>query len=152
MAISSDKPIFQTLAPSRKLFLQFRFAAQSFITNLAAYVYDTAIGGNFDPFLASLRLGEGNNESRFRFSDVFSLADVHSKVLNDMLTACLLRASQRAGATLLKDAMQIVLDFAVLTGELHRGRLEEYQAASLLENMYRQFRKKMASLVRFLCL
>ncbi|KAF5348737.1 hypothetical protein D9758_006819 [Tetrapyrgos nigripes] len=150
MAISSDKPIFQTLASSRKLFLQFRFAAQSFITNFSEYVYDTAIGGNFDPFLASLRTVADKNETHFRFSDIFSLAGVHSKVLNDMLTACLQRASQRVGATLLRDAMQIVLDFSVLAGELYRGRVEEYQAAPLLDNMYRQFRKKVANLIKLL--
>ncbi|KAK7472513.1 hypothetical protein VKT23_000628 [Stygiomarasmius scandens] len=150
MSVSTERPIFPTLASSYKLFLHFRFIAQSFISNLSGYVYETAIGGNFGPFLASLRPSAAKLDNRFRFSDVFSLADAHSRLLNDILTACLMRTSQRAAGALLKDAMELVLDFTVLTGELYRGRMEEYQAAPLLENMHRQFRKKMASLLKAL--
>ncbi|THV05090.1 hypothetical protein K435DRAFT_850294 [Dendrothele bispora CBS 962.96] len=150
MTTVSEKPIFPTLVSSRKLFLHFRFAAQSFISTLSGYVFDTAIGGNFDPFLASLRPMSTETENHFKFSDVFSLANAHSKLLNDILTACLARTSQKAAGVLLRDTMELVLDFTVLTGELYRDRMEEYQAAPLLENMYRQFRKKMASLVKIL--
>ena len=51
---SSSRPPFQTLVKFRKLMLHFRFVAQSFISNLSAYVFDTAVGGIFGPFIERL--------------------------------------------------------------------------------------------------
>jgi len=50
----------------------------------------------------------------------------------------------------LREALEVVLDFAVLVGDLYRGRLEEYQAAEVLESLYIQFRQKMANLIKVL--
>ncbi|KIK67495.1 hypothetical protein GYMLUDRAFT_37627 [Collybiopsis luxurians FD-317 M1] len=151
MSNSADPWVFGTLVSARKMLLHFRFIAQSFLTNLAEYVYDTAIAGNLDPFIARLQQPEEfakrHNDG---YSDVFSLAQAHSDVMDAILTACLLRTAQKSAGGALRDVMELVLDFAVLIGELYRGRLEEYQAAPVLEKLYSQFLKKMRNLIKIL--
>ncbi|KAJ6594217.1 Spc98 family-domain-containing protein [Mycena capillaripes] len=148
MCRSAARPLFPTLTPSNKLLLHFRFIAHSFVTNLSEYVLDTAIGGNFDPFLASLSPpAEARGPA---FSDVFALAKAHSALMDDILSACLLRSAQRAAGDLLRQALEFVLEFAVLVGDLKTGRLEEYRAAPLLEDLAGRFRAKMAALSKAL--
>jgi hypothetical protein len=101
-------------------------------------------------FLARLSPGashlpEKNNE--YSFSDIFALANAHSAVLDNILSACLLRSGQKAVGDLLRGVLELVLELGVLAGELKRGRLEEYQAAPLLEDLYAAFRSKMSTLV-----
>lgn len=113
---------------------------------LSGYVFDTAIGGNVDPFLARLAPPAADNEAP-AFPDVFALAKAHSLLMDDVLSACLLRSGQRAAGYLLRQALELVLEFAVLVGDLKTGTLQEYQAAPLLEDLARRFRAKMAALV-----
>ncbi|KAG5641756.1 hypothetical protein DXG03_004288 [Asterophora parasitica] len=150
MTRSLHNPLFPTLATSRKRLLHFRFVAQSFVSSLSAYVSDTAIAGNFDPFLACLSPPKDGHEAAF--SDVFALARGHSKLLDDMLSACLLRSGQRAVGELLRSALELILEFTIVVGELYRARMEEYQAAPLLEDISKKFFEKMAKLVRNCCL
>jgi hypothetical protein len=140
------RPLFPTLTASNKLLMHLRFIAQAFVARLSEYVFDTAIGGNFDPFLA--RLAEDDSQGRPAFSDVFALARAHSALMDDVLSACLLRTAQRAAGDLLRQALELVLELAVLVGELKTGRLQEYQAAPLLADLAPKFRTKMAALVR----
>ncbi|XP_006457353.1 hypothetical protein AGABI2DRAFT_79403 [Agaricus bisporus var. bisporus H97] len=152
MARSVVTPIFPTLTQSRKLFLHFRFLAQSFISALSGYVFDTVIGGNFDPFLAELSSGhnEGEHHEHRRFSDVFELAKRHSDLLDEILSACLMRSGQRAAGDLLRQTTEIALEFAVVIAELQRGRLQEYEAAPMVEDSFKRFRNKMAALIKVL--
>lgn len=143
MTRKNTERLFPTLTSSNKLLLHFRFIAHSFLTALSSYVFDTAIGGNFDAFLARL----SNPQRGAGFSDVFAVADAHSDVLDHILSACLLRSGQRAVGDLLRGALEIVLELGVLAGERQRGRLEEYQAAPLLDDLYTSFRRKMSTLV-----
>ena len=152
MTRNYKKPLFLTLTASNKLLLHFRFITHSFVTALSSYVFDTAIGGNFDAFLARLSPPLGSSHSRDRvcdyaFSDVFALADVHSMVLDNILSACLLRSGQRAVGDLLSGVLELVLELGMLAGELKRGKLEEYEAAPLLEDLYEAFRSRMSTLV-----
>lgn len=146
----STEPVFETLTASNKLLLHFRFIGQSFVASLSAYVYDTAIGGNIDAFLARLMLSETSLDlsKSSAFPDVFSLARYHSKVMDDILSACLLRSGQRAVGDLMRGCLEILLDLGVLIGELSRGRMQEYEAAPRLEDLYEQFLGKMMALVR----
>ncbi|GLB36953.1 putative spindle pole body component [Lyophyllum shimeji] len=146
MTRDTSNPIFPTLVSSRQLLLHFRFVAHSLISSLSSYVFDTAIRGNFDPFLARL----SSSSDQGSFSDVFALAKSHSAVLDDILTACLLRSGQRAVGTLLKSVMDLVLEFAVVVGERWRGRMEEYQAAPALEDVAKKFFGKMGMLMKVL--
>ncbi|KAG5634757.1 hypothetical protein H0H81_000888 [Sphagnurus paluster] len=141
-------PLFPTLAESRKLILHFRFVAQSLVSNLSTYVFDTAISGNFDPFLARLSSSLNSAEVEATFSDVFALAKSHSRLLDDILSACLLRSGQRVAGEVLRNALELILEFTVVVGERYRGRMEEYQAAPLLEDIAKKFFVKMAILTK----
>ena len=68
-------------------------------------------------------------------------------MLDDILSACLLRSGQKAVGDVLRACLELVLELAVLAGDRYRGRLEEYQAAPLLEDLWERFRKRMATLV-----
>ncbi|KAH9949631.1 Spc98 family-domain-containing protein [Amylocystis lapponica] len=145
MTRRTTAPLFPTLTPANTLLLHFRFAAHAFVAALAAYVADTAIGGTFDAFLASLRVqsAAGGPRAAFKFPDVFALADAHAAVLDDILGACLLRSGQKAVGDL-------VLALGVLAGERSRGRVQEYAAAPLLEELWAAFRGRMTTLVKVL--
>lgn len=113
-------------------------------------MFDTAIGGNFDAFLARLSLGthcDMDDTKKSGFPDVFALASTHSTVLDNILSACLLRSGQKAAGDLLRGALELVLELGILAGDLRRRRLEEYQAAPLLEDLCDKFRSKMSTLV-----
>lgn len=115
-----------------------------------SYVFDTAVGGNFDAFLYRLskgRSGDENGETGRGYLNVFELANTHSIMLDSILSACLLRSGQRAVTDLLQGALEIVLELGILVGEMKRGRIEEYLAAPLLEELYNRFRAKMSTLV-----
>jgi hypothetical protein len=141
MTRNRSKPLFPTLASSNKLLLYFQFIVRSFVNSLTGYVFDTAIRGNFDTFLARV-----TPDSQF-FSDIFSLTTAHSTVLDDILFACLLRSGQRAVGDLLRGALAIILEFGILAGDLRTGRVAEYQAAPLLQECFRNFRDKVTTLV-----
>lgn len=139
-------PLFPTLTSSNKLTMHFRFVAHSFVSNILGYIFDTAIGGNFDPFLSLLSpssIDLGNS----RISDVFALSKAHSSLLDDILSACLLRSGQRAVGELLRSSLELVLEFAILAGQRSRGVLQEYEAAPLLEEQFAAFCTKMTTLV-----
>ncbi|KDR74981.1 hypothetical protein GALMADRAFT_69458 [Galerina marginata CBS 339.88] len=148
--------LFPTLIQARNLLLHFRFLAQTFVSNLAGYVFDTAIGGNFDPFIEQLsadKAGQSSQDQKLgntTFSDVFELAQRHSALMDDILSACLLRSGQRGVGDLLRHSMELVLEFTIVVGELHRGRIQEYQAAPLVEELFRKFCTKMRTLTKVL--
>ena len=78
---------------------------------------------------------------------MFTLADCHSSVLDDILSACLLRSSQRAAGDLLRGTLEVILELCVLVGDLKDGRMAEYQASPVLDMLYASFRKKVSALV-----
>ena len=127
------------------------------MSSLSGYIFDTAIGGNFDPFLVRLSSSDSElpitsaNERVLEFADVFELAQCHSALLDDILSACLLRSGQKGVGDLLRHSLELVLEFTIVVGELHRGRLEEYQAAPLIEDLFQSFRTKMITFVGFPC-
>ena len=141
---------------SRKLLLHFHFIAQVFVSSLSGYTFDTAIGGNFDPFItrfstdtATTSTSETYNDANNKggFSDVFELAQCHSALLDDILSACLLRSGQRGVGDLLRHSLELVLEFTIVVRELHRGRIQEYRAAPLIQELFKKFCLKMTTLV-----
>ncbi|KAL4255291.1 Spindle pole body component [Pleurotus pulmonarius] len=140
--------LFPTLTPSNKLLLHCRFVMQSFVSAVSEYAYDTVIGGNFDPFIATLT--PDIDPTAAGFSDIFALSRVHSTLLDDILSALLLRSGQRNVGDLLRQALEYVLEFAVLVGRLKRGGLKEYEAAPLLTDLHARFLAKMTVLVKVL--
>lgn len=160
----ATEPLFPTLTPSNKLLVHFRFVAHSFVMTLSSYVYDVAIGSNMDAFLSRLTAASsassGSNsalasssssdhstQGPVAFADVFSLAEFHSKVLDDILSSCLLRSGQKAVGDILRGCMELVLELGVLAGEMRDGNLEEYEAAPMLEELWDKFRAKMTTFV-----
>ncbi|KZT71065.1 hypothetical protein DAEQUDRAFT_666945 [Daedalea quercina L-15889] len=148
----SSMPLFPTLSQTNKLFLHVRFVANAFVAALSSYIYDRAIGLRFDDFLTKLNTPEDGiaQNKATHFSDVFALTEYHSSVLDDILSACLLRSGQKAVGDVLRGCLELVLELAVLAGDRYRGRMEEYQAAPLLEDLWDRFRKKMLTLIRVL--
>ena len=110
---------------------------------LCAYVFDRAIGAPFDAFLAQLRAPSPARA----FADVFALAAAHARVLDDILGACLLRSGQKAAGDVLRACLELVLELGVLAGERARGRVEEYAAAPVLEDLWHRFAGRMTTLV-----
>ncbi|EJF65129.1 hypothetical protein DICSQDRAFT_98693 [Dichomitus squalens LYAD-421 SS1] len=159
-------PLFATLSPSNKRLLHFRFVVHAFVMALSSYVYDVAIGSNMDSLLSRLSAAGGaeagldksassTDGGRVKtepeaFADVFSLGEYHSRVLDDVLSSCLLRSGQRAVGDILRQCMELVLELGVLAGELKDGHLEEYEAAPLLEDLWDRFRAKMTTFVKVL--
>ncbi|KAK0455463.1 gamma-tubulin complex, DGRIP91/SPC98 component protein [Desarmillaria tabescens] len=146
MTRSLDAPLFPTLSAPRKKLLHLRFISHSLVSTLCQYICDTAIGGNFDTFLERLSPHAPpflHNGEPSGFSDVFALARAHSVLLDDILSACLMRSSQRQAGDLLRDSLELILEFSILAGQLRRKSLEEYQAAPLLDDLYTRLRKKM---------
>jgi hypothetical protein len=122
--------------------------AQAFVSGLSGYVFDSAIGGNFDPFVSQLSVSPSTHDThRPSFSDVFELAQCHSALLNDILSACLLRSGQKGVGDLLRQSMETVLEFTIVVGELQRRRIEEYQASPMVQGLYKTFCVKMTMLV-----
>ena len=144
---SHKKPLFDTLTKTNSLFLHFRFLSHTFVAQLCSYVYDTGIRGHFDSFLLKLSTPE-EDHNRHRFSDVFELAKCHSDVLDNILIACLLRSGQKAAGDALRMCLETVMELGVLAGELSRGRIEEYQAKPMLEELYSAFKRRVSRLVR----
>ena len=148
MTSRGSDPPFATLAQSQKLFLNFRFFASSFVSSLSSYVYDDAIGTTYDAFLKKLD-GRGQyNEQGQDFADVFALEDYHSRVMDDILSSCLLRSSQKAVGDLLRSVLDIILQFGNLMADRRRGELEEYQAAGPLEDLFDRFIRRLRAFVR----
>ncbi|EKM54343.1 uncharacterized protein PHACADRAFT_210153 [Phanerochaete carnosa HHB-10118-sp] len=152
----SKQPIFETLTSSRRLFLYFRFVAHAFVSALSSYVYDIAIGGTFDTFLNSLSppsaeyhsqtAASSNTGSNPSFPDVFVLAERHSSVLDDILSSCLLRGSQKSVGDVLRSALELILQFGLLMADLHNSKIQEYEAAEPLEELFSTFRRKLVIL------
>ncbi|KAI0268619.1 Spc98 family-domain-containing protein [Gloeopeniophorella convolvens] len=140
--MTRESPLFPTLAAANKLLLRFRFSVQSFIYAVASHVPDVAVRGNVDPFLARL--------TPDMFTDVFELADAHSDMMDDVLSACLLRSSQKVAGDALRGCMEVGLELCILAGERRRGRIEEYAAIPLLEGLHASFEEKMGTLIKAL--
>lgn len=141
--MSRESPLFPTLTSANNALLRFRFSAQSVISAIASHVSDVAVRGNVDPFLARLSTTPGT------FTDVFELADAHSDMMDDVLSACLLRSSQRTAGDALRGCMELALELCVLAGDRRRGRIEEYAAVPRLEKLHASFVEKMGTLVSF---
>lgn len=141
MARASTVPLFSTLVAAQKTFLHFRSVAHAFVASLSSYAFDTAIGANFDCFLARLARGDAR--------DVFAVTEDHARTMDDVLAACLLRSGQRAVGELVMDILEAILDLGILAGEVRHGRMEEYRAEPVLDDLFSKFRRRMMTLVGY---
>ncbi|KAK7692688.1 hypothetical protein QCA50_004321 [Cerrena zonata] len=77
-----------------QIFQHFKFMANSFISTLSNYIFTHVIGGFFDKFLQDF-VTEG---SIIAFDSVEDLKNLHSQVLDNILSACLLRSHLKSTA------------------------------------------------------
>lgn len=118
------------------------------------------MSGNIDAFLARVAAAESqsrlhsetevsHNEHRepLIFEDVHALSQAHSKTLNDVLSACLQRASQQAYGDLLKSCLDVLLEFCTLIGDLVSRRIDETEAETKLRVLWERWRSKVSVLV-----
>ncbi|KAG8684148.1 hypothetical protein FRC09_015582 [Ceratobasidium sp. 395] len=131
--------IFQSASDYPPVVLLARFKIQSFVSSLVGYVTDTAIGANWDTFLAALdeieRDDEGSDEPTPRrdpkkgqlASDIFTVHAHLSATVDRMLEACLLRARQRGVGNALKECMEAVLVLGKLVGDWCREQTSNVQ-------------------------
>ncbi|KAH8119655.1 Spc98 family-domain-containing protein [Phellopilus nigrolimitatus] len=165
LARPSSTSLFENNPVAANTLLHFRFAAQAFVSALSAYVADTAVRGNLDAFLARLRAAEAEAASSSSsplsfspdytpssgyFADVYALMKRHSRVLDDVLAACLLRSAQRAVGDVLRACLEVLLEFGVLIGNVYKRMVEEGPAAARLEALYAKFRGKLGVLLKAL--
>ncbi|KLO17438.1 hypothetical protein SCHPADRAFT_846666 [Schizopora paradoxa] len=163
VARHSELRLFATNKPSRQLFEYFLFAAHGFLSALSSYVSNTAISGNIDAFLARVAAAESQSRSQseneasenehfepLMFEDVHALADAHSKMLNDILSACLQRASQHAYGDLLTSCLEVLLEFCTLIGDLVSRRIDESETAAKLRVLWERWRGKVSVLAKAL--
>lgn len=142
MTRDARAPLFQTHAGVNRQLLHFRFMAHNFVETLVSYVFDVAIRGNYDAFLDRL------DAPTVPFSDISAVAEEYSGMLDNVLSACLLRSSQRSIADLLRGLLELVLDLCTLCGEMRRSNLEEYKAVPIFEEVFARYRRRLTSLVR----
>ncbi|EJD00395.1 uncharacterized protein FOMMEDRAFT_169871 [Fomitiporia mediterranea MF3/22] len=159
----SFEHVFVNYPNAQSLIQPFRFAAQAFLSAFSAYVADTAIRGNVDAFIARVRYAEtvatSNPENQTGpFVDVYALMQRHSRTLDAVLAACLLRSAQRAVGDIMRALLEVILEFAVLVGNAYRfaggnvkeGVFDEERAAMRVEALYGKFCKTRDALVKAL--
>lgn len=146
---TSSDAIFPYNSRAQNILIHFRFAAQSFMMSFTSYVYDTAIGGNFDAFLARISSAESSPDlaAENYFSDVFSLMQRHSRVMDDILSACLLRSVQKAVREILEAVLGSIVEFGVLVGNVKNGHVKAAEAALKVEELFDLFKEKRNLLV-----
>ena len=146
---TSSDLVFPYDSRAQGILIHFRFAAQSFLASFASYVYDTAIGGNFDAFLSRIASAESSPDlsAENYFADVFSLMQRHSRVLDDILSACLLRTVQKTVREVLEAVLATIVDFAVLIGNTRSGHIPTTKAAANVEELFILFKEKRNLLV-----
>jgi hypothetical protein len=156
--MSRDREItlFPTLKRAHDLLNHFRFVAHNFVCSLTSYFFDTVVRGHFDAFLESILVASGtpfdgkeNTKSGRQYTDVFALAQTHADILDEMLSACLLRSGQKGINDILHSVLEVILDLGVLAGDVHQGHLQEYQALPTLEDLWAAFCRRTKRLVRY---
>ena len=151
----SDGPVFPYAPRAQDLLVRLRFQIHAFVTGFVTYIFDCAIGGNFDTYMrriAELRDGfaDGSlagDDAEHLVTDVFSLAESHSDLLDRILSGCLLRTVQRAAGDALRDLLELVLQFGRLLINVRRGIVRGPQGAEELQELHALFQERMRSFV-----
>lgn len=168
-------PVFTNSSSARKRLQQFSFRANAFMHSLSTYITDSAIGANHAAFierLTKLRYGvqehapapeyrdvpDADNdgmdseadEHSAPLSDVFSIMEYHSAVMDRILEACFLKMRHRGvGGTSLVECMDTILRVGKLVMDLRNARLTDEAAVERkLVKLIERFEICMSNLVR----
>ena len=71
----------------------------------------------------------------------------HSAVMDDVMTACMLRSAQGKLRDVVKACLESVLSFATLVGEVRRGRVAVEDAEKRMKRIGQRFEEKVKVLV-----
>lgn len=90
--------------------------------------------------------------SSLELKDVFSLARYHEKILDRMLSTCLLKSKQRGVLAIINNLLQAVLDFAQLCVDFHTPATAAVEQPTFddFDNLHRHFRSRMDTFVQAL--
>lgn len=154
-----DEGLFQSTPQAHRLLLRFRFQTHSFVSALTSYIFDSAIGTHFNAFMRRLasvvqqiRLHSHqereDDEGSPSVPDVFELMNDHSKMLDKILGACMLRTQQRAIAEVVTDILSNILDLGTLVGDMKRGIVDDSTGEARVKKLYYAFERKMFTFVR----
>lgn len=153
-----DEALFKSKPQTRRLLLRFRFQTHSFVSALTSYIFDSAIGTHFNAFMQRLesvveqirlhsREKRDGDEGSPSGPDVFELMNGHSKMLDKILGACMLRTQQRAIAEVVTDILSNVLNLGTLVGDMRRGTVDDSTGETRIKKLYHTFERKMFTLV-----
>lgn len=153
-----DEELFKSKPQTYRLLLRFRFQTHSFVSALTSYIFDSAIGTHFNSFMRRLdlvvrqirlhsRQERDGDEGSPSVPDVFELMNDHSKVLDKILGACILRTQQRAIAEVVTDILSNVLDLGTLVGDIKRGIVDDSTGEERVKKLYNTFERKMFTFV-----
>lgn len=166
---SSPPPIFITRPASKQRLCLFSFHANSFMHALSTYITDAAIGANYAEFIKRLtRLQHGVQERASPqtqindsdgyddtenhgapLSDVFSIMDYHTSVMDRITEACFLKTRHRGvGGMSLVECMDAILRVGKLVVDLRTGRLAEDDGEPKLVKLVDRFGTCLNNLVR----
>ncbi|PVF92172.1 hypothetical protein CPB86DRAFT_791428 [Serendipita vermifera] len=168
-SIHKGSDIFPEKPQARALLRRFRFLSHVFVSSLITYVFDTAIGVQFDRFMekfediiqrhvASIheRIANLDDNSPSKFmgvsdaepvADIFEVMNDHSKILDKILGGCILRTQQRAISDVQEDILSIVLRLGSLVRDLRRGALHQDDAETQLQKLFYNFERRMITFV-----
>jgi len=154
-AFKSEGPVFQYAPQAQELLVRLRFQIQAFVTSFVTYVFDSAIGGNFDPYMRRIAELRGDvadenpapGDSEHEITDVFSLEESHSNLLDRILSGCLLRTAQRVAGDALRNLLELALQFGILVTNIRRGVVREADGAEELQELHKVFQKQMLAFV-----
>ena len=150
--------LFKAKPQTHRLLLRFRFQTHSFVSALTSYIFDSAIGAHFNAFMRRLesvvqqvrlhsRKGRDGDEDFASVPDAFEFMNDHSKMLDKILGACMLRTQQRAIAEVVTDILSIVLNLGTLVGDMKRGIVDDSTGEARIKKLYHTFERKMFTLV-----
>lgn len=80
-------------------------------------------------------------------ADIFAILQDHSKVLDKVLSGCMLRTQQRAISDVVDDILNTILRFGTLIRDLRRRAMKEEVAANQLGKLHTNFERKMIAFV-----
>ncbi|KZO94300.1 hypothetical protein CALVIDRAFT_599972 [Calocera viscosa TUFC12733] len=147
---SFHESLFPASAQHTRLLYRTRFLAQSFITSLVDYLFDTAIRSPWDAFHARLTHVRESNAHDTELQDVFAVAAYHDAVMDSILEGCMLRSHQTKLAGELKTSLGTVLLLGQLVLDRRRGTVSEGEGGKKLEALADRFSTSVQKLIDFL--
>lgn len=128
--------------------LRFRIEAEHFISSITTYFFDTGIGlpwRRFEAWLDKVQSDLENDELADKRTSVVSpdnIREHQEQVLDSIMHTLLLRKRQQPVLKVLEDIFTLILKFSKLARLEAMGTFEKGDAAFMITDLYRTFKKK----------